>query len=101
MITNPLAGQLAPIRMQVANAASKATPAEVTQDFGSFLQDAIDGIAAQEHKVHETTDKFIIGQADVSELMIISEQAKLSLQLTTQIRNKVIEAYHEVMRMQV
>jgi flagellar hook-basal body complex protein FliE len=101
LITNPLVGQTAPIRMQSTIAAPKATPAEVTQDFGAFLQDAIDGIAAQENKVHETTDKFIIGQADVSELMIISEQAKLSLQLTTQIRNKVIEAYHEVMRMQV
>jgi len=87
--------------MQAPAAQSQASPAEVTQSFSNFLQDAIDGLSAQEHKVHATTDRFIIGEADVSELMIISEQAKLSLQLTTEIRNKVIEAYHEVMRMQV
>ena len=101
MITNPLLSQTAPIRMQAPAAVPQVTPAEATQSFSNFLQDAIDGIAAQEHKVHKTTDSFIIGEADVSELMIVAEQAKLSLQLTTEIRNKVIEAYHEVMRMQV
>jgi len=101
MITNTWLNQTAPIRMQVPAIQPKATPAEVTQNFGNFLQDAINGLSAQEHKVHETTDRFIIGEADVSELMIISEQAKLSMQLTTEVRNKVIEAYHEVMRMQV
>jgi len=34
-------------------------------------------------------------------MMIASEQALLSLQLTTQVRNKVIEAYQEIMRTQI
>jgi flagellar hook-basal body complex protein FliE len=58
-------------------------------------------VEAQEQNTRRVTDKFIIGQADVSEMMIASEQAQLNLQLTTQIRNKVIEAYQEMMRMQV
>ncbi len=37
----------------------------------------------------------------MSEVMVVSEQAQLSLQLTAQIRNKVVEAYQEMMRMQV
>jgi flagellar hook-basal body complex protein FliE len=77
------------------------TPSEVTASFGDFLKQAIDGVGAQEKAVHKVTDRFIIGQADVSEVMIVSEQAQLSLQLTAQIRNKVVEAYQEMMRMQV
>jgi len=34
-------------------------------------------------------------------VMIASEQALLSLQLTTQVRNKVVEAYQEIMRTQL
>ncbi|WP_028561437.1 flagellar hook-basal body complex protein FliE [Paenibacillus pinihumi] len=77
------------------------TPAEVTANFGDFLKKAIDGVSEQEKAVHKVTDRFIIGQADVSEVMVVSEQAQLSLQLTAQIRNKVVEAYQEMMRMQV
>jgi len=76
-------------------------PSEVTASFGEVLKQAIDSVNAQEKAVHNVTDRFILGQADVSEVMIISEQAQLSLQLTAQIRNKVVEAYQEMMRMQV
>ncbi|MBW7454057.1 flagellar hook-basal body complex protein FliE [Paenibacillus sepulcri] len=79
----------------------KATPAEMTQSFGDFLQNALDGVSAQESNVSALTDQFMLGQVDVSQVMIASSQAELSLQLTSQIRNKVIEAYQEIMRMQV
>ncbi|MXO79424.1 flagellar hook-basal body complex protein FliE, partial [Paenibacillus sp. OT2-17] len=35
------------------------------------------------------------------QVMITSQQALLSLQLTTQVRNKAIEAYQEIMRTQM
>jgi flagellar hook-basal body complex protein FliE len=79
----------------------RQTPAESMEKFSDYLKQAIDSVAQQEEAVKQTTGRFIVGEADVSELMIVSEQAKLSLQLTAQIRNKVIEAYQEIMRMQV
>ena len=80
---------------------NRKTPAETMENFGEYLKQAIDSVAQQEETVARTTEQFILGNVDVSELMIVSEQAKLSLQLTAQIRNKVIEAYQEIMRMQV
>jgi flagellar hook-basal body complex protein FliE len=80
---------------------NRQTPAESMEQFNDYLKQAIDSVAQQENAVRQTTERFIVGEADVSELMIVSEQAKLSLQLTAQIRNKVIEAYQEIMRMQV
>ncbi|MFC5702138.1 flagellar hook-basal body complex protein FliE [Cohnella faecalis] len=78
-----------------------ATPAEATESFAAFLKNALDGVAAQETNVHKVTDQFIIGNADVNDVMIAATQAELSLSLTSQVRNKVIEAYQEIMRMQM
>ncbi len=43
----------------------------------------------------------MLGQVDVDQVMISSEKALLSLQLASQVRNKVIEAYQEIMRTQI
>jgi flagellar hook-basal body complex protein FliE len=77
------------------------TPAEMTKSFGDYLNDALSSVGALEQNAQAVTDKFMLGQADVSEVMIASQQAELSLQLTSQIRNKVIDAYQEIMRMQL
>jgi flagellar hook-basal body complex protein FliE len=39
--------------------------------------------------------------ADLHQVMLAAEKANLALQFTLQIRNKVIEAYQEIMRIQV
>jgi flagellar hook-basal body complex protein FliE len=101
LIINNLIGQASAMQGSGAGSIAKPTAAETTKKFGEFLTDAIESVDSQEKNVHQMTDKFIIGQADVSEVMIASQQAELSLQLTTQVRNKVIEAYQEIMRMQV
>lgn len=38
---------------------------------------------------------------DLHELMIAMEKADISLRLMVQVRNKAVDAYHEIMRMQV
>lgn len=85
----------------VSSAAKKATPAEATESFASFLKQALDGVASQEQNVHTLNDQFILGNADVNDVMIASSKAELSLELTSQIRNKVIDAYQEIMRMSI
>lgn len=79
----------------------KTTPSEMTQKFSDFLQTAIDGVGAQEQNAQEMNDQYILGNVDVSQVMIASQQAELGLQLTSQIRDKVINAYQEIMRMQI
>ncbi|UVI33619.1 flagellar hook-basal body complex protein FliE [Paenibacillus spongiae] len=81
--------------------AADKTPAELTQSFGKYLNKALESVDAQEKNVHALTDQFMLGQVDVTKVMIASEQAQLSLQLTSQVRNKVIEAYQEIMRIQL
>ena len=57
-----------------------------------------------DHQMKETDEKvkdFAVGKHhDIHEIMIASEKSSLSFKLLMQIRNKLLEAYHEIMRMQ-
>lgn len=100
MIQNTM---LNPIQQKVMPIASQATasPSQMTKQFSQYLGEALNQLDAQEKNVHNLSDKFILGQVNIDQLMIASEQATLNLQLTTQIRNKVVEAYQEIMRTQI
>ncbi|MFD1952680.1 flagellar hook-basal body complex protein FliE [Paenibacillus thailandensis] len=93
--------QANPVQLKEVSSLRQATPAELTQSFGDYLEKAINGVAAAEQNVHTMNDKYLIGQADVTDVLISAQRAELSLQLTSQIRNKVIDAYNEIMRMQI
>jgi len=78
--------------------------AEAEQDMGfsQLLKTAIHEVNALEQQSSEMKTKLITGDIeDLHQVMIASEKASLAFQLTLQIRNKVVEAYQEIMRMQV
>jgi flagellar hook-basal body complex protein FliE len=100
LITNVMVSPVG-LLPNVSSIQTKTTPAEATESFASFLKDALDGVAAQEQNVHKVNDQFLIGEVDENEVVIASTKAELSLALTSQVRNKVIEAYQEIMRMQI
>ncbi|GAA4871540.1 flagellar hook-basal body complex protein FliE [Paenibacillus vulneris] len=93
--------------MQPLQAASQSIPkstsaAEVSEQFSQFLGDAMNKLKEQQAEVDKLNDQFAKGQtSDVHQIMIASEKAALGLELTVQVRNKVIEAYQEIMRTQV
>jgi len=81
----------------------KLTDADKTSgSFADILTDAL-GTAAQADAVDKLSSlELLIGQTDdLSGLMLDMQKAELSLNLALQIRNKVIDAYNEVMRMSV
>lgn len=49
----------------------------------------------------ETVARFLSGKGGLHETMIALEKADVSLRLVVQVRNKAVEAYREIMRMQV
>ncbi|MGQ8871758.1 flagellar hook-basal body complex protein FliE [Paenibacillus amylolyticus] len=89
------------LQMKSAAENKTSTPAESIQSFGTYLQNALGSVAAQETQAHEMSNQFLLGKANVDQVLIASEQALLSLQLTSQVRNKVVEAYQEIMRTQM
>nr|WP_157261297.1 flagellar hook-basal body complex protein FliE [Paenibacillus wynnii] len=87
--------------MKTPTAPSSSVPTGSSQSFSSYLEDALNQVAGQEQQAKEMNNKFVLGEVNVDEALISSQQALLSLQLTTQVRNKVIEAYQEIMRTQI
>jgi flagellar hook-basal body complex protein FliE len=82
--------------------AGRTTPAEAAESFGSFLKEAIENLNGQQAYAEQLGGQFIRGEAvDVHQLKIAGEKASLGLELTVQIRNKVVEAYQEIMRTQL
>ncbi|GGF80346.1 flagellar hook-basal body complex protein FliE [Paenibacillus albidus] len=103
MIQNLTIGAQAvqPLGLKTPGEQPGSTPADSMQSFGSYLENALNQVTAQEQQAKDMTNKFILGEVNIDEAMISSQQALLSLQLTTQVRNKVIEAYQEIMRTQI
>ncbi|MGG1520108.1 flagellar hook-basal body complex protein FliE [Paenibacillus oryzisoli] len=76
--------------------------ADLSKKFGDFLNNAITNLNVQQQQVDQLNTSFIKGElSDVHQLTIASEKASLGLELTVQVRNKVLEAYQEMMRMQL
>lgn len=70
--------------------------------FYDTLKEKLDDVNDKQIKADEVTEQFIKGEGpDIHEVMLVTEEAKMSLQLAVQIRNKIVEAYQEINRMQV
>jgi flagellar hook-basal body complex protein FliE len=79
-----------------------STPNEAHQAFSTMLKNAINNVNDAQNKSDEMTVKLAKGEnVDLHQVMISAEKASVTMAATMEIRNKVIEAYQEVMRMQV
>lgn len=80
----------------------KSTPFEAQQSFGAFLKDAIQDVNSKQIKSDELTQKLILGEnVDLHNVMIAAQKASIALNATMEVRNKVVEAYQEIIRMPV
>ena len=87
------------------NALSKPTSGAVnksTGGFGEVFQNAMKDVNKLQIESDQAIVKLQTGEAtNLHEVGIAMEKADLSLRLMVQVRNKVVEAYQEIMRMQI
>jgi flagellar hook-basal body complex protein FliE len=70
--------------------------------FGQALNTAIQGLSDSQNSADNASVQLASGEpVDLHEVMLARETASLHFQLAVQVRNKLIEAYQETMRMQV
>jgi len=73
-----------------------------TAEFSKQLNEALMRVNEMQVKADEAATKLVLGETDdLHQVTVAMEQAKLSLQLAVQVRNKIVEAYQEIARMQV
>jgi len=90
-------------RIMPAPAGVKMPSAEpATGDsFGGLLKEAIGQVNNLEQGSQGELQKFLNNESDLHSVMIALEKADLSFQMMMQVRNKIVSAYQEIMRMQV
>jgi flagellar hook-basal body complex protein FliE len=80
----------------------EATGVKNSKDFAAWFDQHINEMNDQISTSEVELRRFATGESNnIHHLMLSLEKAKLSFQLLLQVRNKAMEAYQDVMRMQV
>jgi flagellar hook-basal body complex protein FliE len=75
---------------------------DTNDSFGNMLTKAISDVNTLQSEAGRAVDTMVRGEAtDLHEVMIAVEKARTSFDLLMEVRNKTIDMYRELMRMQV
>jgi flagellar hook-basal body complex protein FliE len=82
---------------------AQVTPAPGSTNFGKILEQSISKVNEQQGVAQNLITGFQTGSgtASVAEVMVAMQKASLSFTAMTQVRNKLVEAYQEVMNMPI
>jgi flagellar hook-basal body complex protein FliE len=70
--------------------------------FGETLRELVQSVNQQQLRSEELAARFAAGQVEhVHDAMLAMEKASLSFQFIVEVRNRLVEGYQELMRMQV
>lgn len=70
--------------------------------FSNVLVNAINNVNLLEHEADNLSIKFAAGQVEnIHEVMVATQKAEISMRYLIEVRNKVLDAYREIMRMQI
>ena len=91
-----------PLVAPIADALGISGGATGGNPFGAILSDAIQKVETFQTNASASVDRFLSGEGEeLHQVALNTQQADLSFQLFMQVRNKVVSAYQEVMRMQI
>lgn len=74
---------------------------ETPGSFGDKLTGLLGSVDAAAGGANDAIASMVRGTGDVHEAMIALHHAETSLQLTVQVRNKLVQAYQDIMRMPI
>jgi flagellar hook-basal body complex protein FliE len=80
---------------------SSATAPAAATGFGDTLKSLLNTVEDKAGEANKAIGNMLDGTGDVHEAMIAMQKADTMLQLTVQVRNKLVQAYQDVMRMPV
>ena len=103
MSTPEISQVLAQMRVMAAKAQGMQPPPQSVGDlsFSDMLKNSIDSVNETQQHANTLKKAFELGDPDVdlARVMIASQKASVSFQAMNQVRNKLVEAYKDVMNM--
>ena len=80
----------------------EAQPGTAATGFGQLFTQLMQQTIDQQVQANQMSSQLALGETDdVQAVMVATEKASLSWQLLQQVTNKLMDAYQEIMRMQV
>ncbi len=94
---------IAPVRAAAAYAAASASAPEVAAEggFGAALQRAVEGAVEMGRSADAASTQALLGHGSVSDVVMAVSRAELALQTAVAVRDRVVSAYQDVMRMPI
>lgn len=81
------------------------TPLPGAGDVGTSFADALKGAVADANgkalEAEHQVQRLVVGEGSVHQAMIAMQDASVAMEMVLAVRNKALEAYHEIMRMPV
>jgi flagellar hook-basal body complex protein FliE len=92
---------IAPAPSTGAIRSPEATPGP-EKAFGDLFADAIGKVESYRANAEAATDRFMSGETDeLHQVILAGQRAEIAFETFLQVRNKAVQAYQEVMRMQL
>jgi flagellar hook-basal body complex protein FliE len=95
----PLSAPPLPPSVSIAPSRPKSGAGDI--DFGGALRTLVASVDSSSSDANAAIGRMLNGTGDVHEAVIALQKADTELQLTVQIRNKLVQAYQDIMRMPV
>lgn len=101
-----MADLLQPIRTETSWSqiplGSKKPAGEQQADFGEVFRSAVQSVEEFQKTAGQQVEQFLRGEnQDLHTAILATQRAELAFEMFQQVRNKVVQAYQEVMRMQL
>ncbi len=91
-----------PTLASVAPVSAAEQGPEATAAFQSVLSDAMENVGKTRQEANATVNRFLAGEGEeIHNVALAIHKSEAAFQMFTQVRNKVISAYQEVMRLQL
>jgi flagellar hook-basal body complex protein FliE len=106
MSSMQIAQVLAEMRALQARASGGAEPPMATtqpSDFANLMKSSVDHIAGMQNQASALADAYQAGDksVDLTKVMLEVQKASLAFRAMTEVRNKLVDAYQQVMNMSV
>jgi len=102
MALNALPGLSIPSSLPSGTSRPGAMPGgDAATTFSNALTGMLNSVEQSSADANVAVSNMLAGQGDVHEAMISLQKAEMTLELTVQVRNKLAQAYQDVMRMPI
>jgi flagellar hook-basal body complex protein FliE len=99
-LSNPIS-PISPVTIPELSPAGSASPA-TPGAFQAVLEGLVGGVEKSQAQAQQTVNSFLTGgNEELHSVALAAQRSSLEFDLFLQVRNKVVSAYQEVMRMQV